>query len=156
SRAWYANCGLLVGHRILRRCLFLSTPAAAKCNAPAGPGTRRILAGLTAASTSESRLVIPSWSSATAHMSPASRGDHARPGARDTRHASSCCQPPWTARGPAGSAKHTAIETSRARSLGAPVEAQARLAEPTRAFTFSSLQRIESLSMQWPGRDGLL
>jgi len=41
------------------------------------------------------------------------------------------------------------------RSLGAPVEAQARLAEPTRAFTFSSLQRIESLSMQWPGRDGL-
>jgi len=41
------------------------------------------------------------------------------------------------------------------RSLGAPVEAQAGLAEPTRAFTFWSLQRIESLSMQWPGRDGL-
>ena len=44
---------------------------------------------------------------------------------------------------------------SRVLSLGAPVDAQTRLAEPTRAFTFSSLQRIESLSMQWPGRDGL-
>src|SRR6516162_2216563 len=51
--------------------------------------------------------------------------------------------------------RHTAIGTSRVPSLGAPVDAQARLAEPTTAFTFWSLQPIESLSMQWPGRDGL-
>src|SRR5215467_15319698 len=31
----------------------------------------------------------------------------------------------------------------------------ARLAKPMRAFTFWSLQPIESLSMQWPGCDGL-